>query len=139
MNTTTRISRLFTYGLALGMFLLTCDSVRAETPVSDVAFNARKVACDGVKLFLLMPTEVAPDEIPLTAILENCGRTDFLCGETGYLLDCNLTLRDGRGEAVPYTTSGGNLFGPGPRNHSQYALVKYERGEIRKWEYNVAK
>ena len=104
---------------------------------SETQWNARRVESDGAMLIVLVQNKSWGGSIPLTIVLTNRGNSSFRAGETGYLLDCKITIATENGIVVPYTTTGTNIFGDGER--SQYARRLYEPGKTHTWDINLAK
>src|SRR5688572_6687059 len=99
--------------LVLTVFLLPAKSQNRDdgTPSnspktvaeSDVQWNIMRVAHENARLHVLIPESVTSDKIPLTVIMQHRGsaKPDFQVGETGYLLDCKMTVIGDDGKPVP--------------------------------------
>lgn len=111
------------------------EQVSAE---SSIAWNARRIEHDGAILHVLIPASPATAAISLCVTLENRGRKEFECVESGYLLDCTLMLTDAIGQNVPYTNLGSNLFSENRPGGGQSACVQYTPGKTRSWLYDLS-
>lgn len=110
------------------------DTERAD---SKRKWTARRIERDGGVLRLLVPEEAASIDLPLNVIIENRGKGRLLCGETGYFLDCVVTLTSKDGGRVPYSQIGRAVFSH-VEDRKQYAHVTFTPGQLRSWEFNLA-
>jgi len=112
---------------------------REDAPVSsesNIQWNARRVEHGGAVLHVLVPDSVSSDTIPLSVMLDNRGHEVFQVGETGYLLDCKVSVIGDDGNPISYSNEGASLFVNG--EHSQYGLLRFSQGRTRHWQYDVA-
>ena len=109
----------------------------SESAASNVQWHARRVEHRGAVLHVLVPeTVVASNAVPLNVMLKNGGKGTFQVGETGYLLDCKVSVVDDGGKPVAYSSMGTALFADG--DFSQYAKLRFLPGRIRHWQYDIA-
>ena len=100
--------------------------------------NGQTVEHNGLVLSVSIPATAAPGSVPLELTLVNRGRNVAQVGETGYTLDCKMTIRTKNGRACRFTPLGNTLFGE-KESGAQFALIRLEKGQIRRWKFNLAK
>jgi hypothetical protein len=87
---------------------------------------------------LLVPESSVSSEVPMEVVVQNRGAKRFLCGETGYFLNCTATLTGKHGAAVSRTNLGKHIFTSSAGGGGQFALVTLSSGEARSWTFNLA-
>ncbi len=107
------------------------------TITSSDDWRARIVQSDGLSLSVSLPALVTSKQLPLQLVLFNMGEKVAQAGETGYTLDCKITLQTENGRIWKFTRLGDGLFGE-KENGGQYAFIRLRRGNARHWEYNLA-
>lgn len=86
---------------------------------------------------VLVPQASDASDLPIDVTIENRGARRFLTGETGYFLDCIVTLTNKDGKQIPYTKHGEYVLS-GRRDAGQYGLHTYSSGHSRSWMFNLA-
>ena len=102
------------------------------------ANSGENVQSDGLSLSLSLPATTVPGNVPLKIVLCNRGGKAAQIRETGYTLDCRITLRTEKGRVCRFTRLGDMLFGE-KENGAQSAIVRLQNGQVRHWNFNLAK
>ena len=106
---------------------------------SDTSFSCGRVDVDGLVVAVTIPRAEVANKLRLGVIVGSRGRNRILCGETGYFLDCNVTITGKNDTSVAYTTLGSFLFDPKvPNRFSQYARRTLSPGNALFWEIDLA-
>jgi hypothetical protein len=100
-------------------------------------WRTRIVQSDGLSLSVSLPATAEPQHLPLQLVLFNRGEKVAQIGETGYFLDCKITLQTEGGRIWKLTQRGDYIFGE-KENGGQYGFIRLRRDNARRWEYDLA-
>lgn len=109
----------------------------AERRENGMKWSARRIASGTCVMRVMVPEASSNQDLPLDAVIENRGSRRVKLGETGYFLDCKVTLKTKAGTDIPYKTLGRYVFGEPPDRH-QYGVPVLSSGQARSWQFNLA-